>query len=127
MALYMPYAIPHSARQVVKFNPVNESMTRIGPVFGNHTLTWYGGAMTVRGIIYCPPFTSGHGILKIDTNTDTVTELDKNLLPERGLHMWLLFAAALDGCIYFMPSYARRIMKLDPKNNDAISRSVRDD
>ena len=35
-------------------------------------------------------------------------------------------AAALDGCIYFMPSVARRIMKLDPSNNDAMS-SVGDD
>ena len=40
--------------------------------------------------------------------------------------MWDSCAAALDGCIYFIPGDARRIMKLDPNNNDAIS-SVRDE
>ena len=33
---------------------------------------------------------------------------------------------ALDGCIYFMPANVRRIMKLDPNNNDAMT-SVGDD
>ena len=40
--------------------------------------------------------------------------------------MWLSCALALDGCIYFMPADARRIMKLDPNNGDAMS-SVGDD
>ena len=40
--------------------------------------------------------------------------------------MWASCATALDGCIYFMPCNARRIMKLDPNNNDAMS-SVGDD
>ena len=67
------------------------------------------------------PVDSNRGILKIDTNTDTVTELDV-----QRYQGWRSCAAALDGCIYFMPYHARRIMKLDPKNNDAIS-SVGDD
>ena len=33
---------------------------------------------------------------------------------------------ALDGCIYFMPSGAHQILKLDPNDNDALS-SVGDD
>ena len=40
--------------------------------------------------------------------------------------MWASGASALDGCIYVMPREARRIMKLDPNNNDAMS-SVGDD
>ena len=40
--------------------------------------------------------------------------------------MWRSCAAALDGCIYFMPSYANRMKKLDASNNDEIS-SVGDD
>ena len=40
--------------------------------------------------------------------------------------MWESCAAALDGFIYFMPWNARRIMKLDPNNNDAMS-SIGDD
>ena len=40
--------------------------------------------------------------------------------------MWRSCAAVLDGCIYFMPSYANRMKKLDASNNDEIS-SVGDD
>ena len=120
------YGISFGAGRVAKFNPVDKSMTRIGPDFGDDIYKWRNGAMTDSGIIYCAPWEADHGILKIDTNTDTVTELDVNLLPERGDDMWKSCAAALDGCIYFIPADARRIMKLDPNNNDAMT-SVGDD
>ena len=87
------YGIPFHARRVAKFNPVDNSMTHIGPDFGGGWCKWYRGAMTESGIIYCP----NRGILKIDTNTDNVTKLDVNLLPERGDDIWLSCAAALDG------------------------------
>ena len=120
------YGIPHRARRVAKFNPIDKSMTHIGPEFGGGG-KWVKGAMTDSGIIYCLPREIRHGILKIDTNTDDVTELNANLLPEQGDYkMWMSCAAALDGCIYFMPSSARRIMKIDPNNNDAMT-SVGDD
>ena len=115
------YGIPHRARRVAKFNPIDKSMTHIGPEFGGGG-KWVKGAMTDSGIIYCLPREIRHGILKIDTNTDDVTELNANLLPEQGDYkMWMSCAAALDGCIYFMPSSARRIMKIDPNNNDAMT------
>ena len=120
------YGIPSCAGRVAKFNPGDYSMTEIGPDFGTDAWKWSKGAITDSGIIYCPPGNEDHGILKIDTNTDNVTELDRNLLPERGKFLWLSCAAALDGCIYFMPANARRIMKLDPNNNDAMT-SVGDD
>ena len=86
--------------------------------------------MTDSGVIHCPPsLYSDRGILKIDTNTDSVTELDVNLHPEQGgdADMWRsCCAAALDGCIYCMPYNACRIMKIDPNNNDAMS-SIGDD
>ena len=120
------YGIPYEARRVSKFNPIDKSITEIGPDFGD-TWKWYKGAITDSGVIYCVPVIRSRGILKIDTNTDTVIVLDVNLLPERGDNMWCSCAAALDGCIYFMPFIkARRIMKLDPNNNDAMS-SVGDD
>ena len=76
--------------------------------------------------MYCPPIASrGRGILKIDTNTDNVTELDINLLLERGHNnMWKSCALALDGCIYFMPLHAFSIMKLDPNNNDVFQMRI---
>ena len=119
------YGIPNRAGRVAKFNPVDKSITHIGPEFGNNWSKWVHGAITESGIIYCAPH-DDRGILKIDTNTDDVTELNRNLLPEQGYILWLSCAAALDGCIYFMPRMARRIMKLDPNNNDAMS-SVGDD
>ena len=83
--------------------------------------------MTDSGVIYCPPCDDdSYGILKIDTITDMVTILDFNLLPERGGYMWASCAVALDGCIYCVPLDARRIMKLDPNNNDTMT-SVEDD
>ena len=117
------YGIPHSSTsRVGKFNPIDKSMTHIGPYLGDDSDTmWYQGAMTENGVIYCPPGYDDRGILKIDTNTDTVTELDADLLPERGDWLWRSCALALDGCIYFMPSNADRILKLDPNNGDAIT------
>ena len=125
------YGIPFRARRVAKLNPLDKSIAEIGPAFGEG-IKWHGGAMTDSGVIYCPPYdnvpySEHYGILKIDTNTDNVTDLDVNLLPEEGDHnMWASCAAALDGCIYFMPANANRIMKLDPNNGDAMS-SVGDD
>ena len=118
------YGIPTLESRVVKFNPVDKSIIRIGPDLRIRRLTWLRGDMTHNGMIYCVPKFSDRGILKIDTRTDTVTELDVNLLPERiDIHMmWISCALSpLDGCIYFMPYHARRIMKLDPTNDDAVS------
>ena len=121
------YGIPYYARRAVKFNSLDESITRIEPDLSEDDIyKWFRGAMTNNGIIYCPPYDRRRGILRIDTNTDTVTVLDVNLFPERGHCMFESCATALNGCIYFMPHNTRRIMKLDPNNNDAIS-SVGDD
>ena len=120
------YGIPLSAHRVSKFNPVDKSITYIGSDLGHYD-QWSRGAITDNGIIYSAPNGYGRGILKIDTNTDNVTVLDANLLPERVDDiMWGSCAAAVDGCIYYMPLSARRIMKLDPNNNDAMT-SVGDD
>ena len=120
------YGIPFGALKVVKFNPVDKSMTRIGPDFGDDEWKWIKGAITASGVIYSLPCDDERGILKIDTNTDTVTVLNANLRPEQGHYMWISCAAAIDGCVYFMPYMGHRVMKLDPNNNDAMS-SVGDD
>ena len=119
------YGIPCGAHGVVKFTPFHKSITYIGPDFGGG-LKWIRGAMTCSGVIYWVPRCGLRGILKINTNTDTVTELDRNLLPEQGVDMWESCATALDRCIYCMPPSAHHIMKIDPNNNDTMS-SVGDD
>ena len=49
------YGIPYGASHVVKYNPTDKSMHRIGPDFGDRGDKWYKGVMTDSGIIYCNP------------------------------------------------------------------------
>ena len=99
---------------------VNAISALVDNALGDDYWKWRDGAMTDSGVIYCFPWDEGRGILKIDTNTDVVTELDVNF-PERGIAMWRSCAAGLYGCIYCMPRDGRRIMKIDPNNNDAMT------
>ena len=55
------YGIPLAARRVSKFNPVDKSITEIGPDFGNDECKWSKGAITDSGIIYCVPY-GDHGM-----------------------------------------------------------------
>jgi hypothetical protein len=118
------YGIPYDARRVVKFNPLDKSLTEIGPDFGEGGAKWKRGVRANTGSIYCAPYNSNH-ILKIDTNDGTVETLDNVELPETGACLWISGALANDNNIYYMPSCARRIMKLNP-DNDSLS-SVGDD
>ena len=115
------YGIPASARRVVKFNPVDNSMTEIGPDLGEGECKWICGVVAGNGSgsIYCMPYSpsSTNSILKIDTINGNVTLLDVEF-PETG--DWSSGALAIDNCIYFMPSDACRILKLDP-DNDTVS------
>ena len=81
----------------LNFNPVDKSFALIGPDFIDDKYRWLEGAMTSNEIIYCPPCNEDRGILKIDTDTNNVTVLDANLLPERGDGMWVSCALAFDG------------------------------
>lgn len=99
------YGNPNGAHRVEKFNLLDKSITHIGPDFDDG-VKWCRAAMADNGIIYCASKRRRRGILKIDTNTNTVTELDSNLLPERGEHvyddMWRSCAAALDGWMHLI-------------------------
>ena len=118
------YGIPFSAHRVVKFNPVDKSLTEIGPDFGDDEYKWGCGVRDNNGSIYCAPYLADH-ILKIKTNDDTVETLDDVELPETGDGLWQSGALAPDNHIYYMPSAASRIMRLNP-DNDTLS-SVGDD
>ena len=125
------YGLPKCFRRVVKFNPIDKSITIIGPDLGLGW-KWLRGAMTDSGVIYCPPYLSNNRhILKIDTNTDMVTVLNANLLLLEedwvlglSIRMWESCALALNGCIYCMPADGCRILKLDPNNGDPIISNV---
>jgi hypothetical protein len=118
------YGIPYFVRRVVKFNPLDKSMTEIGPDLGRGGAKWKCGVRADTGSIYCAPFHAKH-ILKINTNDGTVEILDDVELPETGGGLWASGALAADNNIYYMPAGARRIMKLNP-DNDILS-SVGDD
>jgi outer membrane protein assembly factor BamB len=118
------YGIPSCARRVVKFNPLDKSLTEIGPDFGEGYGKWMCGVRANTGNIYCAPFHADH-ILKISTNDGTVETLDDIELPETGHMLWASGALATDNSIYYMPARARCIMRLNP-DNDSLS-SVGDD
>jgi hypothetical protein len=114
------YGIPCNARHVVKFNPIDKSLTEIGPDLGVGGSKWMCGVRANNGSIYCAPYNAEH-ILKINTNDGTVETLENVELPERGRPwMWASGALAADNHIYYMPNNARRIMKLNP-DNDSLS------
>jgi outer membrane protein assembly factor BamB len=118
------YGIPCDARHVVKFNPLDKSLTEIGPDLGEGGHKWLCGVRAKNGSIYCAPFQAGH-MLKINTIQGTVETLTDIEMPETGDFLWASGALAQDNHIYYMPSCARRIMRLNP-DNDSIS-SVGDD
>jgi hypothetical protein len=118
------YGIPSDARRVVKFDPLNKSLTEIGPDLGEGGGKWRCGVLANNSSIYCAPHRADH-ILKIDTIRGTVETLDDVELPETGDCLWASGALAQDNYVYYMPYSARRIMRLNP-DNDSLS-SVGDD
>jgi hypothetical protein len=118
------YGIPFNARRVVKFNPIDKSLTEIGPDLGEGIDKWLCGVLANTGNIYCAPYCADH-MLKINTIDGTVETLDDVELPETGCDLWKSGALAADNHIYYMPYHARSIMRLNP-DNDSLS-SVGDD
>jgi hypothetical protein len=118
------YGVPYNARRVVKFNPIDKSLTEIGPDLGEGVAKWLCGVRANNNMIYCTPFFADR-ILKIDPIRGTVETLDDIELPEQGGGLWASGALAADNNIYYMPFFARRMMQLNP-DNDTLS-SVGDD
>jgi hypothetical protein len=119
------YGIPFNARRVVKFNPLDKSLTEIGPDLGEGVGKWWCGVRANNSSIYCVPYCAEH-MLKINPIQGTVETLNNVELPETGrYYLWASGALATDNNIYYMPCYANQIMKLNP-DNDTLS-SVGDD
>lgn len=119
------YGIPDGARRVVKFNPVDKSMTEIGPdLGGDDAEKWRGGVLAGNDCIYCAPAYFANRILKIDTTNSTVTLLDVRMPETSAGGKWASGALAADGCIYFMPLTAHHILKFNPYNDTVSSVGV---
>jgi hypothetical protein len=125
------YGIPYNARRVVKFNPLDKSLTEIGPDLGDDVCKWWCGVLANKSSIYCTP-DSANSLLKINTIVFTFETIVGFVLPVTGdyyyssrNYLWASGALAPDNHIYYMPAGARRIMRLNP-DNDSLS-SVGDD
>jgi len=118
--------IERTDRRVVKFNPLDKSLTEIGPDFGEGGGKWRCGVLAKTGCIYCAPAYADH-ILKINTNDGTVETLDDVEMSETGRDLWASGALAEDNYIYYMPYRycALQIMRLNADND--ICSSVGDD
>ncbi len=103
------YGIPYNARHVVKFDPLDKSLTEIGPDVGEGRYKWMCGVLANTGSIYCATYHAEH-VLKINTIQGTVETLDDVELPETGDGLWESGALAPDNYIYYMPFNARQII-----------------
>lgn len=80
------YAIPLTASQCLEIDPVTNSITPIGPTFGN-TYDYQGCVVDTRGDIFCVPRGPDNRMLKIQTSKTTraqVSTLNANTLTANG-------------------------------------------
>ena len=57
------YGIPFDARRVVKFDPLDKSLTEIGPDLVDRACKWECGVRANTGSIYCAPCLAHHILL----------------------------------------------------------------
>ena len=65
------YGVPSRVRNVVKFNPIDKSLTTIGQDLGDGTGEWTRGVLA--NTIYCASANDSAQILKIDTTINDTT------------------------------------------------------
>ena len=129
------YAVPQYSKKVLRFNPVTEECSFVGPKFEGRC-KWYGGVVgNSDGAIYCIP-QNAEGILRIDAsgvNYKGEVDHDPNGLvpssPEArvlvtvhgdyplGLHKWHGAAASSDGTIVSVPNNADNVLCCKPAPN----------
>ena len=59
------YGIPCDAHRVVKFNPLDKSLTEIGPDLGEGGRKWECGVLANNCSIYCAPCMADHTSKKL--------------------------------------------------------------
>ena len=128
------YGIPFNAPRVLQFNVEFKTVKEIGPGLGEAGSSndsrrgpckYWKGILAGNGSIYCVPNHAKH-FLKISPREGRdakIQVLAKRPLPKvrNGYSMWLGGVKAMDGCIYYMPHFANRILKLEPDKGDALS------
>jgi hypothetical protein len=111
------YFIPSSAAQVLVLDPSDDTTYTFGTgTFTSSGMAWLGGCLDKTGkYIYCAPW-AGSKVLKINTETDTVTELGSY----GGGNKWGGGAMGSNGHLYFSPVDVTTVMKIDT-DTDNIS------
>ena len=120
------YGIPFNARRVLEFHLQDKSMREIGPDLGAGGRKYRNGIRAENGSIYCIPYIGAIQFLKItpvEGGEDAMVRIMYNdeKCPRMKFMGWIAGALAKDGCIYYMPYNASRVLKLDPSNNDSLS------
>jgi hypothetical protein len=114
------YGIPSDARRVVKFDPLDKSLTEIGPDFGEGILKWMCGVRVNTGSIYCAPFNNiyymplnARRILRLNPDNDSLSSVGGDL---EGRRWWKYKETVVgnDDCVYGIPYAATRIVKYNP-------------
>jgi hypothetical protein len=132
------YYLPMSAKQILRFDPKDETRTLIGPVLGEHrNWQWAGGAVLREGIrdgeediIYATP-SGADQILVIRPHShldpkkeDKVSFIESLLLKQsQGLTLkWPCSVVTKEGVIFGIPAQANYVLKFDPRisTDDAI-------
>ena len=118
------YGIPAGADKVLQIKIQDKSLREFGPDLGEEIRKYGSGVRAKNGSIYCLPGCRTMHVLKITpkiVGDAEVQILDHQALPEEDDYLWAAGALGNDGCIYYMPFNAHRILKLDPNDNDRLS------
>lgn len=108
------YGIPGHSQDVLKLNPTNGEITRIGGPFPG-PFKWLRGIQARNGYIYGLP-SNADTVLKIDPSTDTVTTLGGPFLGDWKWHGGCL--APSNGCLYGVPCNAEAVLKVNPATDE---------
>lgn len=102
-------------------NLEDKSINEIGPDLQEHYYQYKSGILVNDGCIYCMPYGTTNHFLKITPKEGEDAEvhiLEDLKLPMEGDSMWKAGVLAKDGCVYYFPHQASRILKFDPSNMD---------
>ena len=124
------YGIPQNASRVLQLDLEDKSLKEIGPNLDGENFNYGKGIRAENGSIYCMPGYRTKFFLKItpmEGGDAKVQILKDKPLPRQAYSMWKAEDSweagclARDGCIYYMPISASRILKLDTSNGDNLS------
>ncbi len=106
------YGIPSSTAKLVRFNPIDESITH---VLGETRIdfTRFHGAIIRDGFIYA--INAKGLVLEIDLEQRSHTFIENTVLSKKDCIGWGRGILGNDRCIYWPPSHAHRTLKFDPE------------